>query len=618
MHSAARQIRWRTVLVAAAFLVVGGVGAFYWTMERDRNTGPDGSESCADVSPNETESLPSGPPWFRDMTAESGIAFSFRGGAEAEQYTPLEYLGGGVALLDFDGDGMLDIFFAGGGRFTGPKNDQIQGHPCKLYQNLGNWKFRDVSQDAGLDLPWFFSQGLAVADFDDDGWPDVLVTGYGKVALLHNVPHEKAGRRFVDVSQTTGLRDTGWTNSAGWADLDGDGFPELYLCRWSDWSFADHPPCPGRLPHVPRDVCAPLRYRPMKHLLFKNEPLPADATKRAFRNVSDEHGFKADGYGLGVVLADLNADGRPDIYVANDMTANHLFLNRGGKLEEAALAAGVAVDEVGRAAASMGVDVGDYDGSGRPALFVTTFQGELFSLYRNLGQERFLYSSSSAGLGALPRTNVGWGTAFMDGNNDGWQDLVAVNGHLYRQPAGAAVKQTPILLRNVGQEERRVFKDISSEGGAFFKVPAVARGLAIGDLDNDGWQDFVVSHIDSPVALLRNQGAANAMTTRWLGIKLVGRKNRDVVGSTATLELIGGRTLTAFIKGGGSYLSANDQRLVFGLGDSSAAGRLTVKWAWGETQRWEGLELSGYYELREGEPMARRVTFSRALPDPPP
>jgi hypothetical protein len=543
------------------------------------------------------------------MTAESGVEFTFRGGAEAEQYTPLEYLGGGVALMDFDGDGLLDIFVAGGGYFDGPKKDQIRGHPCKLYRNLGGWKFQDVTQAVGLELPWFFTQGVAVADFDCDGWPDLLVTGYGRVALLHNVPDEKGGRRFVDVTDQVGLRDTGWTLSAGWADLDGDGFPDLYLCRWSDWSFADHPPCPGRLPNIKRDVCAPLRYRPLMHLLFKNQRSAESATGRTFRNVAADHGFKVEGYGLGVVLADLNADGRPDIYVANDMTPNYLLMNRGGKLEETALAAGVALDDTGRAAASMGVDVGDYDGTGRPALFVTTFQGELSSLFRNLGQERFLYSSSSAGLAAMGRANVGWGTGFIDADNDGWEDLVVVNGHLYRHPAGAPVKQRPILLRNADQDQRRVFKDVSSSGGEYFKIPALARGLAIGDLDNDGWPDLVVSHIDAPIALLRNEGAAIAPTTRWLGVRLVGRKNRDVVGSTATLQLAGTtRTLTRFTKGGGSYLSANDQRLLFGLGDTGKVGRLTVKWSWGETQTWDDLEPNQYYELHEGQPIAKRFT----------
>jgi hypothetical protein len=595
--------RWWTWVVVAASLLAGVAGVLVWMSIADSN-GRGGS--LVDAPSHQAEVPPGGPPWFRDVTAESGVAFTFRGGAEADQYTPIEYLGGGVALLDFDGDGRVDIFLTGGGYFGGPKKDQIQGQPCRLYRNLGGWKFQDVTKDVGLDLPWFFNQGVAVADFDCDGWPDLLVTGYGRVALLHNVSDAKGGRRFVDVSEQVGLRDTGWTTSAGWADLDGDGFPDLYLCRWSDWSFADHPPCPGLRPDIPRDVCGPLRYRPLMHLLFKNERLGESPTSRTFRNVSAAQGFKADSYGLGVVLADLNADGRPDIYVANDMTPNTLLMNRDGRLEEKALVAGVALDELGKATASMGLDVGDYDGSGRPALFVTTYQGELSSLYRNLGDERFLYWSSAAGFAALGRANVGWGTGFIDVDNDGWEDLVVVNGHLYRHPAGAPVKQPPLLLRNTGQDERRIFKNISPSGGTFFKVPAVARGLAIGDLDNDGWPDLVVSHIDTPVAVLRNEGAAISPTTRWLGIRLVGRNHRDVVGSTVTVQLAGtARTLTRFTKGGGSYLSANDQRLLFGLGDAGQPGRLTVKWSWGEVQTWGNLEPNRYHVLHEGQSQAQ-------------
>jgi hypothetical protein len=594
------------VLAATLLACVGGVFAWTgWLNPEEHKNG----ESPPDASMPALAMGPCGPEWFRDVTAESGLQFTYRGGAEADQYTPLEYLGGGVALLDFDGDGLLDIFLAGGGYFTGPKSDQIQGHPCKLYRNLGGCRFQDVTTEVGLDGAWFFNQGVAVADFDRDGWPDLLVTGYGRVALLHNEPDGKGGRRFIDLADQLGLRDTGWTTSAGWADLDGDGFPDLYLCRWSDWSFTDHPPCPGLRPGIPRDVCGPLRYRPIMHLVFKNEPQASNPTGRTFRNVSTAHGLKADSYGLGVILADLNDDRRPDIYVANDMTPNTLYWNRNGKLEEDALLAGVALDDLGRATASMGLDVGDYDGSGRPAVFVTTYQGELSSLYRNLGQERFLYWSSAAGFAAMGRANVGWGTGFVDVDNDGWEDLVAVNGHLYRHPAGAPVKQMPLLLRNTGQDDRRVFKNVSATAGDFFNVPTMARGLAVGDLDNDGWPDLVISHIDSPVVVLRHQGAAIAPATRWLGVRLVGRDHRDVVGSTVSVQLAGSaRTITRFTKGGGSYLSANDQRLLFGLGEAGQPGRLTVKWSWGEVETWDNLEPNHYYTVHEGRPLAERMS----------
>lgn len=541
---------------------------------------------------------PTGPPWFRDVTAESGVQFTYRNGEEADQFTILESLGGGVALIDFDGDGKLDIFVTGGGYFAGPDKNQVKGHPCKLYRNLGDFKFEDVTKKVGLDIPWWYTHGVAVADFDCDGWPDLLVTGYGKLALFYNESDGKDGRRFVDVTEKMGLRDDGWTTGAGFADLHGSGFPDLYVCRYTDWSFANNPPCAGQLPGVKRDVCPPHRFKPLVHALYRNEK------GKAFRNVSAEHGFKAEGYGLGVILADLNGDGRPDIYVTNDMTKNFLFINRGGKLEEKAIPAGVALDDAGRATASMGVDAADYDGAGRPSLFITNFQRELPSLYRNLGQELFLYNSSAAGLAALARTNVSWGTAFIDADNDGWEDLVIVNGHLFRQPAGAPLKQRPALLHNTEQQGRRVFKDISAQGGAYFQDAYVGRGLAVGDLNNDGWPDLVVSHTNSPITILRNEAAAKH---RWLGIKLVGKDKRDVVGSTVTLEG-STRTLTRFVKGGGSYLSANDQRIVLGLGSSEQVRRVTVKWSWGKTQSWDNLEPGHYYELHEGQASAKKFT----------
>jgi hypothetical protein len=257
----------------------------------------------------------------------------------------------------------------------------------------------------------------------------------------------------------------------------------------------------------------------------------------------------------------------------------------------------------------MGVDVGDYDGSGRASLWLTNFQGETHALYRNLDGETFRHQSQATGIAALGQTWVGFGTGFIDVDNDGWEDLVIANGHVMRQPAwGIPMKQRPVLLRNVEQKGRRFFKDVSPQGGAFFQTPAVGRGLAVGDLDNDGWPDLVVSNINSGVVLLRNEAGADN-PAHWLGVKLVGRGHRDVVGSTVILEA-DGRRLTRFAKGGGSYLSAGDPRLLFGLGPAGQVGRVTVKWSWGESQTWDGLEPNRYWELHESEAKARPLTSS--------
>jgi len=589
-----RKRAWLLVLVALA--VLGG-GAVYWMT----NSRHEADDRPADPPPADPPVPVSGRPWFRDVTEESGVRFTCRNGEEADNFTILESLGGGVGLIDYDGDGLLDLFLIGGGYFDGPDRKQIKGHSCKLYRNLGNWKFKDVTREAGLDVPWFYTHGVAVADYDRDGWPDLLVTGYGRLALFHNEPDGQGGRHFVDVTEKAGLRDDLWATSAGWADLDGDGFPDLYVCHYVDWSFANDPVCPGYVAGVKRDVCAPEMFKPLVHALFRNEK------GKTFRNVAAEQGFKAAGNGLGVVLADLNGDGRPDIYVANDATRKLLYFNRGGwKLEELAVRAGAAVDEAGRPQGSMGVDVGDYDGSGRPSLWLTNFQGDMHALYRNLGQETFRHQSQAAGIAALGQTWVGFGTGFIDVDNDGWEDLVIANGHVMRQPAwGLPMKQRPVLLHNGEQKGRRFFKDVSPQGGAFFQTPAVGRGLAVGDLDNDGWPDLVVSNTNGGVVLLRNEAAADNPAS-WMGVKLVGRGHRDVVGATVILEAEG-RQLTRFARGGGSYLSAGDPRLLFGLGPSGKAGRVTVKWSWGESQSWDGLAPNQYWELREGEAEPRRL-----------
>ena len=306
-------------------------------------------------------------------------------------------------------------------------------------------------------------------------------------------------------------------------------------------------------------------------------------------------------------MADFTGAGKPGIYVANDATDNHLYLlGPQGKLEEKGLLAGVAGDESGRFNGSMGVDVGDYDGSGRASIFVTNFQDELHALYQNLGQERFAYQSQAAGIGAMSRQFVGFGTGFIDIDNDGWEDLFIVNGHVLRKPLGSSLKQHPVVMRNVEFQSRRFFQDYSKRGGAFFATAAVARGLAIGDLDNDGWPDVVISNTNSPAVLLRNEASAGSQS-RWLGVKLKGKGGRDVVGSTLSLKT-DTRTLTRFTKGGGSYLSASDQRVLFGLGASGKAGRLTVKWSWsGAEQHFDDLEPGSYWDLREGEPAAARL-----------
>ena len=545
--------------------------------------------STADMPsvPTEEES----PGLFRDTTSSSGINFTYRNGEEAEHRSILESLGGGVALLDFDGDGRLDLFLPGGGFFVG---EEIRGWPCKLWRNLGGGKFEDVSARLQLDGPWFYSHGAAVGDYDCDGWPDLLLTGWNRLALFHNEPVDLAdtskGRRLVDVSRSARLNSSLWSSSAGWADFDGDGYPDLYVCHYVDWSFAKHPPC-GQ----PRDICPPKLFDGLAHKLFRNN---RDGT---FTDVSGEASLRPGGRdaskGLGVLLVDFNGDGKPDIYVANDTADSFLYINRclpgRFRFEESGLSSGTARDLGGSPNGSMGVDAADYNRIGRPSLFVTNYENEWHALYLNQcdgGRILFQYASPKAGISALGQNTVGWGAGFLDVERRGWEDLFVATGHAIRHPRGGGdPRQRPILLRN----ERGIYNDISHRGGRYFREKHLARGVALGDLDDDGRIDLVVAHLNAPVVLLRNESAAD---NHWLGIELVGRNHADVVGARLILEYEGQKQ-TKFAKGGGSYASSSDRRHVFGLGQATKIDALTVIWPNGDRQAAKNLSLDRYNKI---------------------
>jgi hypothetical protein len=547
-----------------------------------------------------------GPDLFSDIAASAGIDASYKNGEEGSPHLSiLESLGGGIALFDYDGDGLLDVFVAGGGYFDGPGKKEIKGYPCKLFKNLGGLKFKDVTHEVGLDTlaggqQWFYTHAAAVADFNRDGWPDLLVTGWGRIALFRNEPDGKGGRRFVDVSANASLdRGITWATSAAWADFDGDGWPDLYVCQYVNWSWDNNPK--HSYNGQKEDVPPPRVFQGLPHKVFRNN------TDGTFTDVSDDAGLDKGGKGskgLGVLAVDVNGDGKPDVFVANDTVPKFLYINRSTpgqiRFTEEGLLAGVALDGSGQANGSMGLDVGDPAGDSKPWLWVTNYENELHGLYSNLcTRERpfFMYQTTSAGIAAIGQKYVGWGTGFLDLDHHGWEDLFIANGHAIRYPTGTTRRQRPVLLRNRGGK----FSEITKRGGPYFAEPHLARGAALGDLDNDGKTDIVVSHINEPVAVLRNIAPAG---NHWLGVELAHKDHADLVGTRVLLESAG-RKQTRFIRGGGSYASSGDRRMVFGLGPADAIDRLTVIWSDGQQQEWTALAVDRYHMLVKGQQNAQ-------------
>ncbi len=547
--------------------------------------------------------LPKGP-LFEDVTAASGVRSVYDNGEEVKppHLSILESLGGGLAELDYDGDGLLDLYFPGGGYFGGKDNQDILGRTGKLFRNLGGFKFEDVTEKAGLGklaggAPWFYSHAGAACDYDKDGWVDLLVTGWRQVALLHNESDGKGGRKFTDVTAAAGMgQGVTWATSAAWADLDGDSLPDLYVCQYVDWSFAKNPPCnyDGKTP----DVCPPKNFFGLRHLVFHN------LGGGKFREMGKEAGLPDGGdrgKGLGVVAADVNGDGKPDIYVGNDTVDNYLYVNRSTpgqiKLEELGVIAGVARDGNGSANGSMGVDMGDLDGSGLPAIWVTNYENELHALYRNLSKNKeasFLFQTPGSGIAAIGQKYVGWGTGFVDIDHHGYEDLVVVNGHAIRFPTTTGRKQKPVLLRNTAGK----FKVMTDRGGDYFSSDHLSRGMCLGDLDNDGATDMLVANMNEPAAVLKNI-ACGSNGLHWAGFSLAKPDKGDVTG--ARVEVVaGGRSQFRFAKGGGSYASSPDRRLVVGLGTGDKIDRVTVRWPDGKQESFSGARIDRYQKLVQG------------------
>ena len=530
-------------------------------------------------------------PQFVDDAESAGLARFVHDNGQSPLKRLPETMSGGVGLLDYDGDGWLDVYAVQGGPFPPPANASAGD---RLFRNHGDGTFEDVTERAGLRrFAAGYGHGVAVGDYDNDGHPDLFVTRWRAYALYHN----RRDGTFEDVTATACLDgDRDWPTSAAWADLDGDGDLDLYVCHYLAFDVENPRVCTDAKSKV-NHYCSPRDFASLPDHAFRNDG-------GRFVDVTRESGFvDPDGRGLGVVAADLDDDNRIDLYVANDMSANFLFRNVGGlRFEEAAVSAGAAANSSGTFQSGMGIACGDLDGDGRPDLAVTNYYGESTTLFHNLGRGLFADETTTMGLAAPTRQLLGFGIAFLDANNDGRLDLISANGHV-SDYAPAFPWKMPTQLLTGGPDGR--LTDVSPRAGEPFRPLHLGRGLAVGDLDNDGRIDAVVQSQNEPLAFLHNRtaGGGHALTLRLEGV----RSNRDGVGARVVLEA-GGRRQTAQRVGGGSYQSASDPRLHFGLGNAARVERLDVRWPSGRVDHYEGLEADRGYLLREGANTAQPLS----------
>jgi hypothetical protein len=531
---------------------------------------------------------PEAAPAFEEVpSAKSGISWRHVNGRSADMYLP-ETTGAGCAFLDYDNDGWIDIYMVNSGKcdFFAP-NPPLRN---ALYRNNRDGTFTDVTKQAGVEVGGY-GQGVAVGDYNGDGFPDLYVTQYGRSVLYRN----NGDGTFTDVTEKAGVAAPGWASSAVWFDYDNDGRLDLFVCQFVDYNQAKNKVCQNPVTGE-RYYCIPRVYSPAPSWLFHNN---GDGT---FTDVSKKAGIaKHPGKAWGVVAADINNDGWMDLFVANDTFPNFLFANRGkGEFEEIGLLAGVGYSANGRARSGMGVDAADYDSDGWVDLFVANVDQEMFSLYHNDRNESFSDAALPTGIGQTTRLLSGWGLKFFDYDNDGDLDLLLCNGHpddrIDARVNGVTYLEPMLLFR----QTKDGFENVSRHSGPVFAKPLAARGMALGDFDNDGAVDVLVAiNNGAPLLLRNNAGKQN----NWLGVKLVGKKsNPDAAGARVTYQS-GDLRRSRLKVAGGSYLSSHDPRIVLGLGKREKIDWLEVKWPLpgGTTQRFVGVPVNRYITIVEGQ-----------------
>jgi hypothetical protein len=577
-------IRW---LVASA--LAASISSGCDTPKTPAKSIPIMSESVANpVEPSRGETVLGGEPGpfrFVDITPESGVDFVHVSGMTSEKLFPTAN-GSGVAIFDFDGDGKLDIYFATG-NILPLSHAPVASN--RLYRNLGGGTFRDETEHSGLGFRGY-CHGITVGDIDNDGDPDVFLSNYGGDALYVN----NGNGTFGEVGQSAGVFRPGtWSSSAAFLDYDGDGDLDLYVSRYGDWQYPRDNQFCGDTARKIRRYCPPATLTPVKHTLFRNNG------DRTFTDVTDVAGLgRVDGHGFAAVAADLNGDGKTDLYVANDRDPHFLYLNNGdGTFRDASEDSGAAYDIEGRAQAGMGVDAEDIDGDGRPELFVTNFWNEYNTLYRNLGRGYFLDVTANFGLAVDSLPWIGWGCILADLDNDGWPDCVVANAEIDDNAESRgkqlSYKQPPLLHHN---RTGRLFQLANRGAGSYFEGRHLGHGLAVGDLDDDGDLDLVFSHKDGWPAILRNDTVTR---NHWIRLNLVGtRSTRDAVGARVEVQA-GGRVIHRLKKSGHSLMSSHDPRLLVGLGAAEAVESVLVRWPSGAVSRLEHPAMERTHEVIE-------------------
>ncbi|HET9796235.1 MAG TPA: CRTAC1 family protein [Thermoanaerobaculia bacterium] len=513
-----------------------------------------------------------------DVARKSGIDFRHERGATPQRRLP-ETMGSGVAWLDYDADGWMDLYVVQSGPFP-PTGSAAAGD--RLYRNNHDGTFTDVTQKAGL-RDTAYGMGAAAADYDNDGFPDLYVTNFGANILYHN----NGDGTFTDVTARAGVAASGWSTSAAWADVDGDGFLDLFVARYVDYSVEKDYFC-GNVAAGVRDYCHPSVYPPASGILYRNNG------NGTFTDVTKEAGVGAPGKELAVGFLDFDLDGKPDLFVANDTVGNFLFHNLGhGKFEDVSLTSGTAFSLEGKPQGGMGVGAADFDGDGLPDLVVTYFDFELNGYYHNLGSGVFEDLTVPSGFGGPSLNFLAFGIGVLDLDDRGVLDAYIANGHL----------QDPTRRENTTYAERDFLMWNDGHGrfheqgcGPAFDQAFVGRGVAVADYDNDGDPDVAVSNSGGPLQLLRNDGTHG----RWAGVVLVGtRSNRQGIGARLTAELPSGRKLTRWVQSGDSYLSSSDPRVLFGLGGEASIRSLTIDWPSGTVQRVGPVAAGQYTKITE-------------------